>query len=527
MPTDELLIFGAYAVVFALILFPVAYPLLGILQQEGYATRALVRWYFRRGNGLRKRYFVLTTVLVLATALLALVFSFAGERLARLVSAAGYLGALVLFYASFRRALKVPLAKTNRILRLSVAFYVFLALILFGVQTALYALAAAIGTALARLLLLSVPLSLFPMLLVFVLSAANLVMKGYETPRNRRFISRGKQIIAGSGCVKVGITGSYAKTSVKHFAAAMLSTKYRVSATPLSYNTPIGIARFVNENGLDCEIFLAEMGARNTGDIAELCDMVCPDIGVVTGIAPQHLESFGTLEAIAKEKGVLAERTERGVLGITASSLAKEGTLVEGVDFSAEDVVLTREGTRFTLRVGKDRAEVFTPLLGRHSAEDLAIASALCSLLGMTFKEIVAAIPAAKEIPHRLQRMDNGSVTILDDSYNSNVAGARDAVETLRLFGGKRYVVTPGLVELGELEEEANRALGALLPGCEVILVGETLVLSVRQGYLDAGGDDGRLRIVPTLKKAQEILAAELQAGDAVLFLNDLPDKYL
>ena len=82
-------------------------------------------------------------------------------------------------------------------------------------------------------------------------------------------------------------------------------------------------------------------------------------------------------------------------------------------------------------------------------------------------------------------------------------------------------------MELGQLEEEVNGALGAALVGLDrVILVGETLVLDVRSGYLAAGGDESRLTIVPTLQKAQELLAKELTAGDCVLFLNDLPDKY-
>ena len=324
----------------------------------------------------------------------------------------------------------------------------------------------------------------------------------------------------------MGITGSYGKTSVKHYAATLLSTKYRTIATPLSYNTPIGIARFVNDNGLDCDIFLAEMGARKEGDIKELCDLVRPTVGVITAIGNQHLESFFTVEGIAREKGVLAAQAERVVLGLTGDYIQKEGALRFGVDYGAEDVTPTTEGTSFTLLLGDTRIPVTTTLLGRHAAEDIAIAAALAHMLGMTPEEIAAAIPAIRPVEHRLEKIVSGGVTVLDDSYNSNVAGAQDAVETLRLFGGRQYVVTPGLVELGNLEEEANRALGASLVGLEVILVGETLVLSVRQGYLDAGGDDGRLRVVPNLKKAQELLSEELQTGDAVLFLNDLPDKY-
>ena len=130
-------------------------------------------------------------------------------------------------------------------------------------------------------------------------------------------------------------------------------------------------------------------------------------------------------------------------------------------------------------------------------------------------------------VEHRLQRIEGANgVTVLDDAYNSNVEGARCALEVLRLFEGGKYVVTPGLVELGELEEQANAQLGEELAGLNVVLVGETLVRAVRDGYMASGGDENRLVTVPTLAKAQEYLAEHLQAGDCVLFLNDLPDIY-
>ena len=117
-------------------------------------------------------------------------------------------------------------------------------------------------------------------------------------------------------------------------------------------------------------------------------------------------------------------------------------------------------------------------------------------------------------------------VNVLDDAYNSNVAGASNALEVLRLFKGEKFVVTPGIVELGEMRNEENEKLGAGLVGFNVILVGETLVKSVHNGYIAAGGDAERIVTVPTLQKAQELLAQRLKQGDTVLFLNDLPDAF-
>ena len=519
---------AAYAIVLALLLVGVALPLCGILQQEGYSGRALLRWHYRKGNELKKRIYLLTLVSALLTALLALSFSFAGSSASRLVAFLGYAGALALFLYAFRFALKVKLRFTPRILRLAVALYLALAGVFYGLSLGMGALSAVIDHPLADTLLGTVPLALLPLALPVAVAGCNFLMKAYELPHTQRLLKKATETIQKSDCKKVGITGSFAKTSVKHYAAAILAEKYRVKMTPASYNTPAGIAKFVNAEGLDCDLFLAEMGARKRGDIAELCDMVCPSLAIITGICPQHLETFSSLEAIKAEKGVLAERAETVVLGRTAAGLSKEGALLEGRDFGAENVVLGPDGTQFDLVLGNARRTLFCNLLGRHAAEDVALAAALAHLLGMTIDEIAARVPALKPVPHRLERLDENGVAILDDSYNSNIMGAKDAVEVLKLFGGKKYAVTPGLVELGELEEQANADLGAQLVGLDgVILVGETLVLSVRSGYLAAGGEEGKLRVVPTLQKAQEILAAELSAGDCVLFLNDLPDKYL
>ena len=126
-----------------------------------------------------------------------------------------------------------------------------------------------------------------------------------------------------------------------------------------------------------------------------------------------------------------------------------------------------------------------------------------------------------------MQLIESNGVFILDDGYNSNVVGAKAAVEVLRSFSGKKIVVTPGLVELGILEESENRELGRELAGLDyVILVGETLVGAVKDGYIEAGGEQGKLAIVPTLAAAQDVLKDLIQKGDAVLFLNDLPEIY-
>lgn len=158
------------------------------------------------------------------------------------------------------------------------------------------------------------------------------------------------------------------------------------------------------------------------------------------------------------------------------------GNLIEGLELRAD-------GTSFFLCLPDGRVFVQTCLLGRHSAENIALAALLASEMGLTATEIEEGIARISPVPHRLQLIESGGVHILDDSYNSNPEGAAEAVEALLRFSGRKIVVTPGLVETGILDEALGRQLGARLAGLDlVILVGDTQVGAVKAGYLDAGG---------------------------------------
>ncbi len=512
---------------YAVLLLIVSFRLAALMQQCGYRGRRFLKWYVSKNNLTRKRLSLLCLALVLLTALFNVCFSFLGDKYANLISAAPVLLLFALYLFSEKKyALKVSAKNSARLVRLKIADGILICAFSIGLSFGLYSISLAVGAEWFALLRF-VPVNLLILVLFAVLALGNIVMQAYERPHNQRYIRRATRELEKSACVKVGITGSFGKTSVKHFAAQMLAEKYKVVATPASYNTPMGVARTVFEQGVDCDIFLAEMGARNVGDIEELCNMVKPTLGVVTGVCEQHIETFKTLENIKLEKGKLARFAEKCVLGKTVSDFAAKCALVEGVDFEIENLNCTEAGTSFELTIAGDRIRMETRLLGENAAEDVALAAALCHLLGMTGEEIFRAARKLQPVQHRLQKIEANGLVILDDSYNSNIEGARDAVKTLRLFSGRKVVVTPGLVELGALEEELNYRLGAELKGLDVILVGETLVMPVRKGFLDAGGDEEKIKIVPTLDKAQELLAAQLKEGDCVLFLNDLPDMYL
>lgn len=496
-----------------------------IMQQSGYSGEGFLEWYYERGNMILGRHALLALCLFLLTALFNLCFSFLAAVWANLVSFAPFAGMCLLFRFSDKRALKVPVKRTGRIMRVCGVYWFLLVALVFGACVG-FTYGANEISGLANYFRY-VPVATIPFLFPALFALANNIVKAYDVPRNKKFEKRAQKFLEESNCIKVGITGSFGKTSVKNMAATILSEKYKVVATGASFNTPIGIARTVNEIGLDCDIFLAEMGARRVGDVKELCKMVKPEYGVVTGICSQHLETFGSIDNIIREKGILAGYAKKVVLGKSAAQICAEEKLIEGEDFGVEDLTLGIDETTFVLRLKEEKIKVKTPLLGRAAAEDVALAAALSYQLGMNAEEIANGIQKIKPVPHRLEKSEANGVTILDDSYNCNEEGAKCAVEVLKLFGGNRWVVTPGIVELGILRMEKNEALGASFVGLDqVVLVGETLVQAVKKGYVAAGGDKTKIRVVPSLKDARELLAKELTAGDVVLFLNDLPDIY-
>lgn len=516
------------AVAFAFALFIVSFRSLGILQSCGYGNKKFIRWLKKKNNLTFNRLSVLALACLLSSAVVALCFSFAGEW-AAVISLVAFLAFFVLYaYADNRTALRCPVALTPRFKRLSVVVWLVFAVIGYLFVTLLNFADAIWGNALFSTLRYCA-LAALPLLLIPLVCLAGLISAIYEIPHSKGFIKKAKAKIAASQIKVVGITGSYGKTSAKNILQAMLSRKYRVLSTPRSHNTPLGLSLAINNNDLnDYEIFIAEMGARNIGDIAELCALCPPDYSLITGVCSQHLESFSSLENIVKAKGEIISATANACFIADDCYELFRGINGDKVRCDCvSDVISDYKGTSFTLTLGGKEFSVRCKLLGAHSAYNIGLCAQAAYALGVPPEEIAAAAESLDFVEHRLQLIENNGVFILDDGYNSNVKGAEAAISVLRSFPDRKIVVTPGLVELGVLEEKENAALGAKLVGLDlVILVGDTLVGAVKSGYLEAGGDAGKLIVVPSLKDAQEMLKEAITVGAAVLFLNDLPDVY-
>ena len=348
--------------------------------------------------------------------------------------------------------------------------------------------------------------------------------------------------------VVIGVTGSYGKTSTKEILATLLGARYRVCKTTGSVNTPVGIARTILRSlRPDDQVFIVEMGAYVPGNIRDLARLAQPRIGVLTAIGEQHLERFGSVENIAKTKYELIEALPADGLAVFNADNAGCRELAAGTrhvpirmygldaaagrpDVTAVDLRTSTAGTQFAVRAAGHGAAAFTsPLLGRHNVSNVLAATAVALELGLSLDEIAAAARTLEPVEHRLQLIHGqGGVTVIDDAYNSNPAGARAALAVLAEFPGRKVLVTPGMVELGTLLDERHAEFGREAAAiCDyVILIGQRRTTAIAEGALAAGFPANHLVVVPTLKEATAQLGRLVTAGDVVLFENDLPDQY-
>ncbi len=382
---------------------------------------------------------------------------------------------------------------------------------------------------------------------------ANIVNKPIESGVNRHFINDAKRKLKSYGPpVIIGVTGSYGKTSVKYYLGELLKVKYNVCITPESYNTPMGVVRTIREHMKPgTEVFVCEMGARHVGDIKELCDLVHPDHGIITSIGPQHLETFFTMDNIINTKYELADALPKegmlflngdnefvcGNSGKYANAIMYHGA-GSGPDdkpdagrkgYHAENVTLSPQGTFFDVITPQGERESFRmSLIGSHNLENVVGAITVAHSMGIALKDLKIPVRRLKSVPHRLELKRQGGLNIIDDAYNSNPAGSKAALDTLAMFDGTKIMITPGMVELGDKEEQYNYEFGAhAAEVCDhLLLVGRDRVEPIRRGALDKGKNCD-IRVFAHFEEAFSY-AVQLQCDTQkyILIENDLPDNY-
>ena len=518
-----------------------------MLQLNSYRPERYLQW-LRESD---KRSLPATRLLGAAPLAILMMFGFYGDVWAYI--AYGVALALELIATVFDRPRKAkkPLVYTPRVKRLLVTLALITAILLalsVLLPMMMHAIRDAAGAedwdlsgltadrVLAAMLLLIV---LLPALMV---SFANKVNGPIERHIAKGFTNDAKRILSEmKDLTVIGITGSYGKTSTKNFLTALLSVKYNVLMTPESYNTPMGVVRTVRERlRASHEIFICEMGAKNKGDIREICEIVHPQHGMITAIGEQHLETFGTIETIIDTKFELADALPEdgmAVLNFDNEYIAARDVdgvktvsygLYDGAAYTAKDITVDESGSTFTVYAPNgESCEYTTRLLGAHTIQNLVGCVAMAHQLGIALSDLKAPIRQMKPVEHRLQLLPNGYI---DDAYNSNPAGFRSALDVLgAMQNTRRVLVTPGMVELGKRQKALNKELGVYAATrCDIaVLVGEKQAPPLKAGLLRGGFDEERIFVATDLHQAisyvQSLPPVERQI---VLLENDLPDNF-
>ena len=498
-----------------------------MLQQNSYRNERYSRWFSQSGESTRIGRIMGCIALMLL--LIPSILPFAS-------AAVGIIITLWEAVSLWRKKYKKPLvwtARAKRIYGVMVGLACVVAAI-FGIFVGIKALAAAV-------LAIGVVSPLF-------LVAANDLLKPVEKSINKKYYDEAASILASMPQLKiVGITGSYGKTSTKHYLQRILQEHFATTMTPGSFNTTMGVIRTVREylRPYD-EVFIVEMGAKQPGDIKEICDLVHPDMGIITAVGEQHLESFKTIERVQSTKFELADAIPADGMVVVnndfpyvANRPVDNTTCVryavatpDGADFVAKDIVYSPTGTDFIIE-GKtldQPLKLHTRLVGECNVSNLLAAVIVALRLGVPADKIRYAVEQIEQVEHRLnmKRTPSG-ITIIDDAFNSNPVGSKMALEVLAMMkSGKRIVVTPGMIELGEIESTANEEFGRTIARCAdvAIIVGHYNRDAILSGTAEGPIKPDDVHVVDTFTEAQAVLGRIAKAGDTILYENDLPDTF-
>lgn len=410
-----------------------------------------------------------------------------------------------------------PLAWTDRLRRVALA-----AGVLWVIMVAIGGLTGSIGL-----------LAYEAVALPLVVDVALAIMWPLEMRSQRTWIDQALTRITSVKPTVIGITGSYGKTTTKEYTRRLLTSHGATVATPASFNNKMGLARAINEHLSDgSQYFIAEMGTYGPGEIAEMCQWVPPQVAVITAIGPVHLERFGSLERVVEAKSEIFADAQVVVLNVDDDHLArladsikdKRVVRVSAGKVAAANIVLAAEGDNVEVRVdGSLVAQVpSVPLLS-----NLACAIGVLVGLELPLARLTDALRGADTPDHRQSVFTSeAGVVIIDDTYNSNPTGGQAALDRLAQLGtGRRVVVTPGMVELGDQQAIENRhfAEKAGSVADQLLVVARTN----RRALLDGAANVSLpVIVVPSREAAVSWIRENLGPGDAVLYENDLPDHH-
>ena len=370
------------------------------------------------------------------------------------------------------------------------------------------------------------------------------VTKPLEAAIAKHYLNLAKEIIdARDDLIKIGITGSFGKTSTKNILQQVLSEQYYSLMTPASFNTPMGITITIrNDLKRTHDVFICEMGADHQGDILELMDFIHPKYGIVTSIGPQHLNTFKSLENIINEKMLMIEKLPSDGIGIinydneyirdykiqNTCKVIKVGIDNKDVDYYADNIHYSQKGSSFDINYDNQTYHFETCLLGKYNITNILVAIALATQLGISWEQTIKAVKAIRYIEHRLELKKINGYTFIDNAFNSNPSGAKMSLEVLSRMAGQRIIVTPGMIDLGKKQDEINYDFGANMINNvdQVILVGAKQTQAIYQGLIDSSFPTDKIAICDTVQEAFSKVYEIASYEDTILLENDLPDAF-
>ena len=496
---------------------------LHMFQQQHYEVYRYSKWLFNKNNikfsvGL----FYCALVIVISVLL-------SGKVQYWLIIILSLITAILFIYSEVKKEYVIALSFTNRVKRQIVALTI-LEIIIFYFAIKLLPIGITGVLSVVMPYLLIYPMSYMTM------PIEEAIKKHYEDEARTKLSSF-------DNLIKVGVTGSFGKTTTKNVINDVISQSFLTYITPSSYNTPMGITRSIRE-GLKPihEVFVCEMGADKVGDISYLMDFVKPNFGVVTSIGPQHLNTFLKMENIINEKMQEIEMLPSDGVGFinldneyirkykikNKCKIVSVGINNTKADYVAKNVKYTKDGSTFTVKIKNKNYNFKTSLLGQHNITNVLFGIAIALQLGVEPKDVVKGVSNIEQVTHRLQVKRIGGLTFIDDSFNANPVGSKMSLDVLSMMSGKRVIVTPGMIDLGIKEDDYNKEFGKYMKGRAdyVILVGEKQTKFIRKGLEESGFNMDNVFVLKTVKQAFALINNKFSNKDTILLENDLPDAF-
>ena len=355
-------------------------------------------------------------------------------------------------------------------------------------------------------------------------------------PKYKLEVRKSRSVFNQHSATKIAVAGSYGKTTMKEILLAVLSEGKKVAATPANMNVAISHANFAKTLKGNEEILIIEYGEGAPGDVRKFTATTKPDIGIITGLAPAHLDKYKTLQRAGQDIFSLADFVEHGKLYVNTDAPEVKPFLkpdfstfnsAKSAGWTIADIKLSLQGLNFKMKKGSKTLHLRSQLLGKHQVAPLALAAALAEGLGLTNQQIEKGIAKVPAFEHRMRPYQISGAWIIDDTYNGNIEGMKAGLALLKELPAKRKIyITPGLVDQGKDKQKIHIELGKAITKAapdQVVLIKHSVTDAIVKGL---EGYEGQLIIEDDPLDFYTNLDKFVAAGDLVLMQNDWPDNY-